>query len=108
MRTKFSAPNNHLRENREDVLGWTQDRLAQAAKELGHQLSARTISRLEDGSQYYARTTFTKVHMAINDGRSKAALAPLSLPDIFPQLIAPADKKPPAFQGTISSISQTK
>jgi hypothetical protein len=48
MAESFSAPGNNLKEQREEVLGWAKQQLADFAKsELKVQLSAKTIERVE-------------------------------------------------------------
>ena len=108
MSTKLSAPGNRLQEIRENVLGWTQGRLADAVKDQGNQLSVRTISRLERGTNFYARTTFTRVHSAISEGLAKSGKQSMSLEAIFPQLLSPSvaryAKKPSSAVPIIKTI----
>ena len=99
MSSQFSAPENLLREVRENVLGWTQGRLAEVAKGQGNLVSIKTISRLEGGTETYARTTFTKVFLAISEGLAKAGKPEMDFAQIFPKLISHSDaKKPPVTE----------
>jgi hypothetical protein len=108
MSSKFSAPENLLRETRETVLGCTQGRLSKIAEGQGNQLSIKTISRLEDGTKVYARTTFTKAHDAINEALEHAGKSKIEFEKLFPKLLTPAAaKKPPAKVGApVQSIAQ--
>jgi hypothetical protein len=83
-------------------------RLADAVKDQGNQLSVRTITRLERGTNFYARTTFTRVHSAISEGLAKSGKQSMSLEAIFPQLLSPSvarnAKKPSSAVPIIKTI----
>jgi hypothetical protein len=98
MSSKFSAPENLIREIRETVLGCTQGRLSEIAKKQGNPLSIKTISRLEDGTQVYARTTFTRAHQAINEALMNAGKPSMEFEKLFPKLLFPAAAKKPSVK----------
>jgi hypothetical protein len=92
----YSAPENRVQDEREAVLGWTQEQLAHFAQQQGHQLSTKTIGRLEAGTRFYSRVTFTRVHAAINGARQRINKPEISFADLFPRFLPV--RRPPKSQ----------
>jgi hypothetical protein len=88
MPESFSASNNNVRIQREEVLGWTKQQLADFAKsKVGVQLSSKTIERVERGEGNFARVTFTRLLRVLNAAREKNGLASLTHEDLFPTMM---------------------
>jgi hypothetical protein len=88
MAESYTAPNNTLKQQREEVLGWAKQQLADFAKSLDIQLSAKTIERVERHEASFARITFTRILRTVNAARENMKLPAIRLEELFPTLIA--------------------
>jgi hypothetical protein len=82
----FYAPNNHLTKERETVLGWTIQQLADFGKARNIPLSTKTIGRVESGKGAFTRITFTRILHVVNAARAKENMPPLEERNLFPAL----------------------
>jgi hypothetical protein len=86
MAESFSAPDNTLKKQREEILGWAKQQLADFARSLNIQLSAKTIERVERHEASFARITFTRILRTVNGARENSKLPPILLQELFPTL----------------------